>query len=53
MGDTKWIKVPGAGQFRGEGQWHRIEEVSCSEEDWRWNHETGYLPTAEQAEKPE
>ena len=43
----KWIMVPGPGQFRGEGEWKRIAEAGCSESDWEWNRQTGYLPTHE------
>ena len=48
----KWIKKPAVAQFRGEGEWYKIEDVGCSEPDWQYNVETGYLPTAEQDEKP-
>lgn len=49
----KWIKVPGPGDFRGEGVWKTIEEARCSPDDWEYNRATGWLPTAEQKEKPE
>jgi len=42
---TRWIKVAGPGEFRGEGVWQTIEEAGCSLEDWEWNQRTGYLPT--------
>lgn len=48
----KWIKVPDPGEFRGEGEWKRIAEAGCSESDWEWNRQTGYLPTHE-GEKPD
>ena len=44
---TRWIKVPGPGQFRGEGEWKDIREAGCPDADWEWNRETGYLPTHE------
>lgn len=40
----RWIKVPSAGQFRGQGEWETIEDVGCSLEDWEYNRQTGYLP---------
>jgi hypothetical protein len=43
----RWIKVPGPGDFRGEGEWKTIEEAGCPLADWEWNRETAYLPTHE------
>ena len=48
----RWIKVPGPGDFRGEGKWKTIEEAGCALTDWEWNVQTGYLPTAYQEDKP-
>lgn len=50
---TKWIKVPGPGEYRGQGVWKSIEDAKCSEEDWQYNVDTGYLPTAHCEEKPD
>lgn len=49
----KWIRLPGPGQFRGEGDWVEIGESAEDLEAWRIHRETGFLPTAEQEEKPE
>jgi hypothetical protein len=49
----KWIKVPGPGQFRGEGTWQTIEEAGCALLDWEWNRESHYLPTHEGAAPPD
>lgn len=48
----KWIKIPAPGQFRGKGEWRKIESADCSQEDWEHTRKTDYLPTAEQDEKP-
>jgi hypothetical protein len=49
----KWIKVPGPGQFRGQGEWIEIDAASPEDVSaWETHRETGYLPTAEQEEKP-
>lgn len=50
---TKWIKRPGPGQFRGEGQWEKIPEHSSAAQDyWDYCKASGYLPTREQDTKP-
>jgi hypothetical protein len=49
----KWIRMPGPGEMRGEGDWKRIEEVGCAEADWAWNVETKYLPTHQGPTPPE
>ncbi len=49
----KWIKVPGPGEFRGEGQWFEIDEKKRGQlEEWEHCRKTGYLPVREQDEKP-
>jgi len=57
---TRWIKIPGPGQFRGEGEWRTLEEC-CTDENGRfwmdryesvWKQAQGYLPTCEQETKP-
>jgi len=48
----KWIKIAGPGDFRGEGEWRKIEDVNCSPEDWDINLKTSFLPVAEQDDKP-
>lgn len=50
--ERRWIKVPGRGQMRGEGEWLRIDDAGCPPEDWQWNREHGYLPTHEGDEPP-
>jgi len=56
---TRWIKIPGPGQFRGEGKWRSVEE--CYTDDGRiyperaeaiWKKAQGYLPTREQETRP-
>jgi len=58
---TRWIKVPGPGQWRGEGKWQTLEEC-CTDANGRlwvdryeltWQRAQGYLPTREQETKPE
>lgn len=59
----RWIKFPGPGQVRGEGEWREVDpKARYPEEDvgrlspneyWEWCRESGYLPTAEQDEVPE
>lgn len=49
----KWIKVPRPGQFRGEGHWEEMDmSIPSQKQDWEYCVSTGYLPTAEQDEKP-
>lgn len=57
-----WIKLPGPGEFRGEGKWLSLDEYNNLdsiynsdelEEWWHWCRENNYLPTAEQEEMPE
>lgn len=43
----KWIKVPGPGEFRGEGEWCKVEDVGCTEADWEHIQRTGWLPVYE------
>ena len=41
-----WIKVPGPGEFRGEGTWCKVEDISSiTLEDWKFCNQTNYLPT--------
>jgi len=50
----KWLKLAGPGQFRGDGDWIEIDENDPDAlKAWEIHRETGYLPTAEQNEKPE
>lgn len=44
---TKWLKWPGPGEIRGEGQWRTIQDWGCSEETWRFYRDTQYVPTFE------
>ena len=48
----KWIKVPGPGEFRGEGKWMLLEDTKYTIFDWDYCVNNNYLPTAEQEEKP-
>lgn len=55
----KWIKYPGPGEMRGEGEWYevavdQIPAISgpASEALFTDCRSTGYLPTAEQDDKP-
>ena len=51
---AKWIKETGAGQLRGEGVWVIVIEARPREvEYYEYCKRTGYLPTAEQDEKPQ
>lgn len=45
----RWIKQPGPGQMRGEGEW---VEYLGTDDEWEWLRGTGFLPTAE-GPKPE
>jgi len=44
---TKWIRYPGPGEFRGEGEWHSIDDLGVSEEKFAEYKESGFLPTHE------
>jgi hypothetical protein len=48
----RWIKVPGPGDFRGEGEWKTIEEAGCPLADWEWNRETAYLRHTKATHRP-
>jgi hypothetical protein len=50
----KWVRIPGPGQFRGEGKWMKLEEAFKEpEEAWKDLTKTGFLPTHEGDEPPE
>ncbi len=49
---TKWIKISGPGEFRGEGQWKRLEDTNFSVDEWNHIKHINFLPTAEQDEEP-
>ncbi len=50
----RWIKRPSPGQFRGDGEWYEVDERNPGHvNDYEYCKETGYLPTAEQEERPE
>lgn len=57
--DKRWVKVPGPGEFRGEGKWMEFEEttskLSKEEQEIGWDFlvKSKYLPTAIQPEKPD
>lgn len=47
---NKWVRVPGPGQFRGEGEWKPLDEVAKGykmepEEVWDKLRQTAFLPT--------
>ncbi len=58
----KWIKIPTPGQFRGEGEWQEVVPAKArmytgfdqmdAETFYNYCKAVGYLPTAEQDEKP-
>lgn len=45
----RWVKDPGPGQIRGEGDWVIFEGTDSN---WQWLQETKFLPTRTQVEKP-
>ena len=45
---NRWIKMPGPGEFRGEGEW---VEYLGPDEEWEWHRAVGMYPTAE-GERP-
>ncbi len=57
----RWIKVPGPGEFRGEGKWFEfdkfkdIQELSETDREhtWKYYTSTGFLPVQVCEEKPE
>lgn len=52
--DTKyWIRQPGPGQVRGEGEWVEARTIGIDRETFKAIEETGYLPTATGWYKPE
>ena len=61
MKPTRWIKIPGPGDFRGEGKWEEFDEYcksrhmtsDAAEDFWEKLVLTKYLPTQESHERPE
>ena len=45
----KWIRIPGPGEFRGEGKWTEFDYNSNKRrrDEYDYYKETGYLPTHE------
>ncbi|HEY7823722.1 MAG TPA: hypothetical protein VIG24_12850 [Acidimicrobiia bacterium] len=43
--EKKWIRLSGAGEFRGEGSWHEVRGAAM-ERDWSDCERTGFLPVA-------
>ncbi len=45
----RWVKYPGPGEFRGEGEWMPVESINfldtTVDEGWQYLKETNYLPT--------
>ncbi len=58
--EKRWIKIPGAGEFRGEGDWRDYDEMSHewgkskteTEVQWQALQVSHYLPTKISKEKP-
>lgn len=58
---TRWVKVPGPGDFRGEGEWKDFmvsmkewgHSLDKADEEWEELQATKYLPTMESKEKPD
>lgn len=46
-----WIKIPGPGQIRGEGNWHLCTSDSAMQ-NYRYCKATGYMPTYEGEKSP-
>jgi hypothetical protein len=43
--NTKWVKLPTPGEYRGEGQWVTITKIRMPENEWQRLHEMKTLPT--------
>lgn len=41
----KWVRYPGPGQYRGDGEWRTIEDIGMTELEWAELVENCYLPT--------
>lgn len=41
---TRWVKIPGPGEFRGEGEWKVFDGT---EDDWQYLQFSAFLPTFE------
>jgi hypothetical protein len=51
---TRWIKIPGPGQFRSQGEWREVNEENKSEvQYWEYCRTSGWLPVHESDEKPD
>lgn len=58
--DKRWIKIPGAGEFRGDGLWRDYDVMSHewgkskaeTEVQWQALQVSKYLPTQISVEKP-
>jgi hypothetical protein len=46
----RWVRVPGPGQFRGEGEWQVWQDSCLCDDDWSYCQHM--FPTHE-GEKPE
>ena len=49
----RWIKVPGPGEMRGEGEWVQVGTYYGADEDWQYLITTGYLPIYEGDDEPD
>ena len=57
---SRWVKIPGAGEYRGEGEWVDYEDYCHSQgysdeqirTNWNYLRNTNYLPSKEQEDKP-
>lgn len=47
MQNERWVRVPGPGEFRGEGTWTKVTPAVISDEDYAYCERTGYFPVAE------
>ncbi|ARB06176.1 hypothetical protein FDH38_gp122 [Dinoroseobacter phage vB_DshS-R5C] len=43
--EQKWLRLSGAGEFRGEGQWQEVRD-DIMEKYWAHCERTGFLPVA-------
>ena len=48
----KWIRGVSSNGQLGKAPWKKLEDTSYDEKAWQICKETGFLPVAEQEEKP-
>lgn len=57
----RWVKIPGSGDFRGEGEWKDYDKTmkewgkseSHTNEQWDYLVKSKYLPTQISEDKPD